>query len=97
MPFDDYLTKPVTRADLLQAVESMLDRAAYDDAIQEYFALCSKKATLEAEKTPTELAANDEYREMVARAREMRTEVDSAVTGFEDDVEKLFLELPGRQ
>ncbi len=95
MPFDDYLTKPVMREDLDRAVETMMERDGYDDTLREYFALTSKKATLEAEKTPSELQDNDEYREMVERVEELEGEADEAVSGFDDDYESLFKEFPG--
>jgi len=95
MPFDDYLTKPVMREDLTQSVDTMLERDGYDDTLQEYFALSAKKATLEAEKTPSELDDNAEYTEMVQRVEELEGEADDAVAGFEDDYESLFQEFPG--
>ncbi len=95
MGFDDYLTKPVMREDLSAAVESMLERDGYDDTVQEYFALTSKKATLEAEKTPSELQDNEEYQQMVERVSELESEADDAVAGFDEDFDSLFQEFPG--
>ena len=95
MGFDDYLTKPVMREDLDDAVETMQERDGYDDAMQEYFSLTSKKATLEAEKTPSELQENEEYQRMVERVDELEEEVDTAVSSFDDDFDSLFQEFPG--
>ena len=95
MEFDDYLTKPVMREDLADAVEAMNERDEYDDTLQEYFALTSKKATLEAEKTPSELQNNERYREMVQRVEDLEEEADTVVTGFESDFDTLFQEFPG--
>jgi len=95
MDFDDYLTKPVMREDLTTAVHGMLERDAYDQALREYFALTSKKATLETEKTPSELEASEEYCEMVQRVQELQSEVDETVVGFDGNFEALFQELPG--
>jgi len=95
MGFDDYLTKPVMRDDLVEAVDSMREREDYDETLQEYFALTSKKATLEAEKTPSELQNNEEYQEMVDRVEELEEEADTAVAGFDDDYDSLFGEFPG--
>jgi len=94
MAFDDYLTKPVMREDLSEAVESMRERDDYDETLQEYFALTSKKATLEAEKSPSELKDNDEYQRMVERVDELEEEADTAVSGFDDDYDSLFKEFP---
>jgi len=95
MQFDDYLTKPVMREDLDDAVETMRERDGYDETLREYFALTSKKATLEAEKTPSELQENEEYQEMVERVEELEEEADTAVSGFDDDYDSLFQEFPG--
>ncbi len=95
MEFDDYLTKPVMREDLDEAVESMLERDGYNETLQEYFALTSKKATLEAEKTPSELQESSEYQEMVERVEALEDEADTAVSSFDDDFDSLFQEFPG--
>ena len=94
MAFDDYLTKPVTREDLDEAITSMRERDAYTETMQEYFALTSKKATLEAEKLKTELEENEQYQEMVERVDTLEQQVDPAAAGFDDDYESLFQELP---
>jgi len=97
MEFDDYLTKPVMRDDLDEAVGSMLERDEYNETLQEYFALTSKKATLEAEKTPSELQESSEYQEMVDRVEELEAEADTAVSSFDDDFDSLFQEFPGSE
>ena len=84
MPFDDYLTKPVTREDLLGMVTEMQRRDSYDDHLQQYFAEVSKKATLEAEKNTAELDANEQYTEVSQRVEKLREEADSAVTDLDD-------------
>jgi DNA-binding response OmpR family regulator len=94
MAFDDYLTKPVMRDDLNEAVQDMQEREEYTETVQEYFALTSKKATLEAEKTPSELQENEEYQKMVRRVDELAKQADTAVAGFDDDFETLFQEFP---
>jgi len=93
MPFDDYLTKPVSRADLLETVESMVARDAYDDQLQRYFAMASKKATLESEKNPVELDANEQYREVSQRVEELREQADTAAAEI-DSFEAAFREFP---
>lgn len=73
MPFDDYKVKPVERSELLGVVETLLKRATYDEHSQEFFALASKKASLE-------IAGNDgteEYDQLVAHMNEVREDVDA--------------------
>jgi DNA-binding response OmpR family regulator len=75
MPFDDYKVKPVDRSDLLGLVETLLERATYDEHSQEFFSLASKKASLEiAGKDDTE-----EYDQVSERMAEVRTRVDSSL------------------
>jgi DNA-binding response OmpR family regulator len=91
MGFDDYLIKPVTRDELLSTVDALLARSAYDDAIQEYFALAAKRASLEVTKTESELQESNEFDELTNRVEAVRTEADEIVTDLEDEsVERLF-------
>ena len=97
MPFDDYLTKPVMLDDLRGAVDRMLSRENYDERMQEFFSLASKKATLEAEKDHVELQNNEEYEELETEVEELREEADESVSDLSDaeDFETLFQEFPG--
>ncbi|MFB6075003.1 MAG: response regulator transcription factor [Haloarculaceae archaeon] len=94
MPFDDYLTKPVQRDALFDTVEEMRTRSTYDDQLQRYYALASKKATLETEKSPTELDASEEYTEISERVERLREQADATASEF-DDFESVFQEFPG--
>lgn len=64
MPFDDYLVKPVTRNDLLHAVESLLGRTAYADLVDRYFELTAKLGVLEATHDEAELADDEAYQRL---------------------------------
>ncbi|EMA68915.1 response regulator receiver protein [Halorubrum aidingense JCM 13560] len=94
MGFDDYLVKPVTSDTLRETVEGLLRRGEYDTEMQELFALTSKKAMLEAEKSATELDGNDEYRRLTDRIAELRSKADESLEAMTegDDFEKLFQE-----
>lgn len=89
MPFDDYKTKPVTKADLLALVEVLLYRAEFDDHSQEFFALASKKAALEAAGTTD----SEEYRELVERLEGVRERVDETLDHL--SARDAFVEVPG--
>jgi DNA-binding response OmpR family regulator len=95
MGFDDYLTKPVMRDDLDDAVESMRERDKYDETLRKYYALTAKKATLEAEKTSAQLQESPEYQDMVKRVQQLEEEAEPATAGFDDDYDSLFQEFPG--
>ena len=92
MGFDDYLVKPVSRDALLETVERLELRSEYDDGVQEMFALASKKALLESEKTESELAGSEEYRELEAALSNLRDDLDGAMGNIEDqdDFDSLF-------
>ena len=78
MAFDDYMTKPAEKSDLIGLVETLLKRATYDERSQELFSLASKKAALELEnKDQTE-----EYEQLIERLQKVREDVDETL----DDV-----------
>jgi len=97
MAFDDYLTKPVMLDDLHGAAERMLDREDYDERMQEFFSLASKKATLEAEKDYVELQDSEEYEQLESEVEHLREEADQTVSDLSEaeDFETLFQEFPG--
>jgi len=99
MGFDDYLVKPVSKDELMDVVDTVRSRSAYESDIQEYYALVSKKSLLESEKSERELADNAEYQELVDRVDELRGRVDEAVEGMtdHDDFVGAFQDLPGEQ
>ena len=92
MGFDDYLTKPVTEDDLIGTIDTLLSRTEYDETVQDYFALATKKATLEAAKPQEELQDNDEYQELAQEVENTRQTVDQTLekTG---DFEAAFRDL----
>ena len=94
MGFDDYIVKPVTEADLHDIVEGLLDRDRYSEETQQYYALASKRATLESEKSADELDASPEYDELLEDLTDLRTSLrDQAGNLDEEDYEALFREL----
>ncbi|MFA9415518.1 HalX domain-containing protein [Natrinema sp. HArc-T2] len=79
MGFDDYLVKPVSKDELLEMVDDVVGRSDYEADIQEYYALVSKKALLESEKTDRELATNAEYQDLCDRVDDLKGRVDETV------------------
>ncbi|WP_436924133.1 response regulator transcription factor [Halosimplex amylolyticum] len=72
LPFDGYLVKPVGRDELVAAVDEMHRRADYDDALRQFLALASKKATLEVRADEEELAESDAYARIEERLEAKR-------------------------
>ncbi|MFB6161218.1 MAG: HalX domain-containing protein [Haloferacaceae archaeon] len=79
MGFDDYLVKPVSRDDLHEAVDRLSSLATYDERVREYFALASKKAVLDAEKSPAARETSDEYARLVDDLAAVRETVDATL------------------
>ncbi|WP_435317976.1 HalX domain-containing protein [Haloarchaeobius sp. TZWSO28] len=84
MGFDDYLVKPVSKDDLLEIIDQLLLRSTYDEQIQEFFALASKKALLDSQKTEAELRASEKYSRLEDRLHVMRAQIDETITELSD-------------
>lgn len=82
MEFDDYLVKPVSKDEVVNLVDTMFARAAYDDAVQEFFALVSKRAVLMVNCSDEELAASDAYQELEQQIAAAEQDAEQAL----DDV-----------
>jgi CheY-like chemotaxis protein len=63
MPFDDYLSKPLDRADVRAAVDQQCQVLAYE-LLGEYFRLESTRAVIDAELPPDELAEHERFDEI---------------------------------
>jgi DNA-binding response OmpR family regulator len=94
MGFDDYLVKPVTRESLLETVERLYTRSSYDSRMQEFFAVSSKMAVLEAEKRRAALKESAEYESLERRVTALREDLDDDVSDFgEGEFERAFRDL----
>lgn len=85
MGFDDYLTKPVERDELLQTVQRLLGRSEFAGLEQELYALVSKQAALRSTKPEEELEESEEFAELEERIAELRSDLDAALPGMESD------------
>jgi DNA-binding response OmpR family regulator len=85
MGFDDYLTKPVERQELLDTVQRLLSRTEFNGIEQELYALSSKQAALRASKPKEELEENEEFAELQARIDSLREDMDTALPEMDDN------------
>jgi DNA-binding response OmpR family regulator len=75
MPFDDYLVKPVGKADLLDAVEGLVETAELDETKRELSSLKIKRNVLEIEKRPRELAEHDTFQRLEDRIERLEADL----------------------
>ncbi|WP_418281820.1 HalX domain-containing protein [Halorubrum sp. DTA98] len=94
MGFDLYLTKPVSRSNLLAALETLLTRTEYDELLQQAAALASKRAVLEAEKPTVQLKKNESYDDLLARLDDLDADIDDLGESFStDDYRAMFRDI----
>ncbi|GAD51522.1 hoxA-like transcriptional regulator [Halarchaeum acidiphilum MH1-52-1] len=94
MPFDDYLTKPVGREELRETVDRLLSISDYDEEVRSYFALTEKRATLEAEKTRTELEDHEGYEGLLDALERREEQMDELMGRMDSDqLDTLFRDL----
>ncbi|WP_255195973.1 response regulator [Halorarius litoreus] len=79
MGFDDYLTKPVSKDQLLETVERLLARGSFAEMERELYSLASKRALLETTKSRSELQRSEEYQQLQTRMTELREELDTSM------------------
>ena len=93
--FDEYLIKPVDKDDLTNVVDTLVDRSAYDDHLQELYSLMSKRALLETEARDGDMELDESYEQLVDRIGLLRDQIDNTVTEFgADDFRVAFRDIP---
>jgi DNA-binding response OmpR family regulator len=80
---DDYLVKPVDKAELRDTVERLVLLEEYSDAQRELSSLRVKRNVLEVEKHPDALAESEEFAALEERIRELETELDEMEAAFD--------------
>jgi len=85
MPFDDYVTKPISREELFETIEKLLSFQSYEEQFQQFYRLTTKLATLRANKSEAELQRSDAFQRLVERRDELKTELDETLSTFDDE------------
>lgn len=87
LTFDEYVTKPVLREELQEAVETVRARDTDDDLHREYHSLLAKRAVLESEMQPSELKHDEDYIALCDRLETIAEtlEADEATLGQSDE------------
>jgi DNA-binding response OmpR family regulator len=82
MPFDDYLTKPVSRFELTEIVAEMVALGSYDQQVRAYAAASAKHATLKTHLSRERLAESDEFLELKRRIARTKAAADESLEEF---------------
>lgn len=78
MDFDEYLVKPVSEAEVREAVDRMLDRNELQADLRDMFAIASKLATLEAKLDIDQLESSEQYQALLDDFSAIRDDVEAA-------------------
>lgn len=81
--FDALVETPPTRASVVETVERLAARDAYDAALDELFALCAARATSRTDggRLPATMTEDDDP--LDSRIRDLRATVDAEVQAFD--------------
>lgn len=85
MGFDDYLTKPLDRVDLHDAVERMQRRMRYTRAVQKFHQLAATRAALQTEKSENELRSSDKYAVLEEQLESAKERADTALADLDEE------------
>lgn len=91
LPIDEYMTKPVTQEEIRTVVETMLARAECQDRLREFYSLAARKAALEVQKGPTELAESDEYSGLTSDLEATRVAVEELLAKLDGEWQRTIL------
>jgi len=94
MPFDDYLVKPVPRAELFRTVDRLQRCVTYDRQLRTYYSLTAKRSALIESKSTAEREASPAFRSLEREIDSVRDSLDELVEGFDTgDFEQAFRDI----
>lgn len=81
--YDGYVTKPVTREEVHDLVERMVKRTRYEDELEWYFELVSKRAAVTAGSVPDDLDGRAESAMLEREIAGMQAELEGLLDSFD--------------
>lgn len=84
MPFNDYLTKPVTASDLRETIERVASLSRRDIQVQEYFAQVAKREALVEDRLADDYENDSEFRALCDRIDDLEERIDPPLEEFEE-------------
>jgi len=85
LPFQAYLTKPVSREAFLDMVEQLLALGEYETTMQRLLGLAEKRATLEAELSNAALQEHEEYRALCEEYRTASAKTSTRIAELDEE------------
>lgn len=85
MPIAGYLTKPVSKEEMLDAANQALLLRKYEDLVVEYYEAKRKHALLVTEFSSSEAVESDEFSELEDRVETLEYELQNIVDSFPDN------------
>lgn len=85
MGFDTYVVKPTSRQEIRNIVQMLLTRTIYDQRVQRYLELLSKKDVLEDEMHVADLDENQDYQRLTSELGEIRAELDYLLRNLDEE------------
>lgn len=92
MPFDTYLTKPVTITELRETVERLLALNDYESALEDRFRVAQKLGALEAAKSQHELENSEAYTDLRDRYERITEDMENAGKQVDTDLVRGIIE-----
>lgn len=84
LPFDGYLTKSVSKDELLDAVEQVFLKQRYEERVAEYNAAAETYDVLREAYSRSELEGNEEFADLESRLAELKAEFDETIEKLDD-------------
>lgn len=80
LPLDDYLHKPVSGEDLVEAIDRQVTASDYDEPVEQFVELSSKIDVLETKRSEAELEASPEIQRLKEQVDKLETRLDVPVS-----------------
>ena len=97
--FNDYVEKPVDKADLINVIEILRLRASYSGQIERYTALLTKKVLLDREVSEDKRKTSEAYNKLQIEVKQAREAADDSLSRLleSDDIDELFRDIKPRE
>jgi len=91
LPFDDYLTKPVSKSDLTATIEQLLLFDRYEQLLMAYNSATRKYATLKATLDPETFESDEKVAQLESRRATLKSRLETTIDQFiDDEVSEIF-------